>query len=271
MDRSEYYKAIDEFCLMDDTFMSAVFDGDNKTVALLLNIILNRSDFEVIEVIAQRSYNNLLDRSIRLDIFAKDSSGKVYNIEVQRNYEGADIRRARYNSSMIDTRLLSRGQKFSELADSYVIFITESDVIGTGLPLYEIDRVVKQTGTYFGDGSHIIYVNGAYEDDSALGKLMHDFKCKNAEEMNYSQIADRVRYIKETEGGRENMCKIMEDLNNKAAKEAAEIAAKEADYNARKKSALAMIKNGKLSYEEIAICTDLTVSEVKTLAEGETA
>lgn len=259
MDKSEYYRAIEEFCLMDDTFMSAALDRDNKTVALILNIILNRSDLEVIEVIAQRSYNNLLDRSIRLDIFAKDSSGKAYNIEVQRNYEGANIRRARYNSSMMDTRLLNKGQKFSELADSYVIFITESDILGAGLPLYEIDRIVKQTGTYFGDGSHIIYVNGAYEDDSALGKLMHDFKCKNAEEMNYSQIADRVRYIKETEGGRENMCKIMEDLNQKAA------------MDERRKNALALIKIGKLSYEEIALCVDLTVDEVKTLAEGEPA
>lgn len=263
MDKSEYYRAIEEFCLMDDTFMSAALDRDNKTVALILNIILNRSDLEVIEVIAQRSYNNLLDRSIRLDIFAKDSSGKAYNIEVQRNYEGANIRRARYNSSMMDTRLLSKGQKFSELADSYVIFITESDILGAGLPLYEIDRIVKQTGTYFGDGSHIIYVNGAYEDDSALGKLMHDFKCKNAEEMNYSQIADRVRYIKETEGGRENMCKIMEDLNRKAAKEAAN--------EKQKKIAISMIEKGKLSYEEISEYTGLTVDEVKTLAEGEPA
>lgn len=267
MDRSEYYRAIDEFCLMDDTFMSAVFDGDKESVSLMLHIILNREDLEVIEVIAQRSYNNLLDRSIRLDIFAQDSSGKAYNIEVQRNYEGADFRRARYNSSMIDTRLLSRGQKFSELADGYVIFITESDVIGAGKPLYEIERMIKQTGTYFGDGSHIIYVNGAYEDNSPLGKLMHDFKCKKAEEMNYTQIADRVRYIKETEGGRENMCKIMEDLSMKLAKEEAE----KARANERKNTALAMIKKGKLSYEEISEYTGLTVKEIKALADGKTA
>ena len=67
------------------------------------------------------------------------------------------------------------------------------------------------------------------------------------------------------------MCKIMEDLNNKAAKEAAAIAAKEADHNARKLNALTMIKIGKLSFEEIALYSGLTVDEVKTLAEGETA
>ncbi len=59
------------------------------------------------------------------------------------------------------------------------------------------------------------------------------------------------------------MCKIMEDLNKKAAKEA--------DHNARKSNALALIRIGKLSFEEIAACIGLTVEEVKTLAEGETA
>lgn len=104
--RSKLYKANDEFSLMDNTFMSAVFDDDKKTVALLLNIILNRSDMEVI---AQRIYNNLLDRSIRIDMFSNDRSDKVYDIEVRRSSEGNDCRRVRYNSSMIDTRLLSRG------------------------------------------------------------------------------------------------------------------------------------------------------------------
>ena len=63
------------------------------------------------------------------------------------------------------------------------------------------------------------------------------------------------------------MCKIMEDLNNKAAKEAA----KEARKDERRKNALTMIKIGRLSFEEIALYSGLTVDEVKTLAEGETA
>ncbi|SDA29079.1 conserved hypothetical protein (putative transposase or invertase) [Ruminococcus sp. YE71] len=121
----EYYEAIKQFRLMDDTFMSAVFDGDKPSVALLLNIILNRSDMEIIDVKSQVTYCNLLDRSIRIDIEAKDSSGKMYNIEVQNRSDEANVRRARYHSSKIDTKLLRRGQKFSALVDSYVIFITE--------------------------------------------------------------------------------------------------------------------------------------------------
>ena len=256
----EYYEAIKQFRLMDDTFMSAVFDGDKPSVALLLNIILNRSDMEIIEVKSQVTYNNLLDRSIRIDVEAKDSSGKMYNIEVQNRSDEANVRRARYHSSMIDTKLLKRGQKFSSLVDSYVIFITEQDIIGENLPIYHIDRIVRETTADFGDGSHIIYVNASIDDkDTPLSKLMHDFKCKNADDMYYPQLASRVNTIKNTEGGRETMCKIMENLNNKAARD------KQIEI------AKAMIETGKLSYEEIAQCSGLTLEEVKVLAEGKPA
>ena len=260
----EYYDAIAEFRLMDDTFMSAVFDRDTLSLNLLLNIILNRSDMETIDVKTQVSYSNLIDRSIRLDVEAKDSSGKLYNIEVQNRSDEANVRRARYHSSMIDTKLIKRGEDFSALVDSYVIFITEQDVLGRNLPLYEIDRVVKQTGAAFGDGSHIIYVNASIDsEDTPLSKLMHDFKCKDPSEMYYSQLASRVETIKNTEGGRETMCEIMNKLSEKAAREA--------DRNRQIEVALTMIKKGKLGFEEIAEYSGLTVEEVKALAEGKPA
>ena len=256
----EYYEAIAEFRLMDDTFMSAVFDKDTDSLNLLLNIILNRSDMETIDVKTQVSYSNLLDRSIRIDVEARDSSGKLYNIEVQNRSDEANVRRARYHSSMIDSRLLKRGQEFSALVDSYVIFITEQDIIGANLPIYEIDRIVKQTGAAFGDGSHIIYVNGSIDsEDTPLSHLMHDFKCKKAEEMYYPQLANRVGMIKNTEGGQETMCEIMDNLYKKKAKED------------RKQMVVEMLKDGKLSYEDIAKYSGLTLEEVKALAEGQPA
>ncbi len=59
---------------------------------------------------------------------------KIYDIEVQRSTAGADVHRARFNSSMLDMRMLKEKQKFKELHESYVIFITENDVMGDCLP-----------------------------------------------------------------------------------------------------------------------------------------
>ncbi|MCI8714149.1 MAG: hypothetical protein HFH23_18365 [Ruminococcus sp.] len=39
---------------------------------------------------------------------------------------------------------------------------------------------------------NILYVNGEYRGDSALGKLMHDFKCINADDMNFELMANRT-------------------------------------------------------------------------------
>ena len=151
---------------------------------------------KVIEVVAQREYKNPVTggRSIKLDIYARDSDGKVYDIEVQNDDAGADIHRARFHSSMLDTKMLKEKQKFKEIHDSYVIFITARDVMRAGLPLYHVNRTVEETGTYFGDGSHIIYVNGSYkDDDDPVGRLMHDFRCLSPVDMFYPILAKQVK------------------------------------------------------------------------------
>jgi hypothetical protein len=81
--------------------------------------------------------------------------------------------------------------------------------------------LVCETGKKFKDGSHIIYVNGSYKGDDAIGKLVHDFRCSNADDMYYSQFADGVRYYKESEGGKEKMCEKVERYAEKKAAERA--------------------------------------------------
>ena len=133
---------------------------------------------------------NLVNCSVRLDILATDSVGTKYNIEIQRSDKGAGRKRARYNSSMLDANLLQKGEDFSELPETYVIFITENDVMGKGLPLYPVERYISVTGERFEDGAHILYVNGAYRGDSPIGRLMHDFGCVDPSDMYYDVLAD---------------------------------------------------------------------------------
>ena len=160
---------------------------------------MNRKDLRVESIQVQYDIKNLQGRSIRLDILAIDIQGRVYNIEIQRNDTGAGVKRARYNSSLIDANITEPGDKYQNLNESYVIFITENDIMKKGLPIYHVDRIVRETGEMFGDESHIIYVNSQVKDQTALGKLMHDFSCINAKDMHYKILADRVRYFKEDE------------------------------------------------------------------------
>ncbi len=161
-----------------------------------------------------------------------------------------------YISSVLDTRLLKTGQDVDELADAYVIFITESGVRGKGRPIYRFRRMDEETHEWFEDGSHILYVNGAYQnEESRIGRLMHDFRCTSAAEMHHPVLAEKVRYFKETEGGYHTMCKIMEEARN------------EAIHEDRVRIAITMLKDGKLTLDLIAMYTKLSLEEVEKLAE----
>lgn len=158
----EDLQRIKNFRLMDDDFMTKCFENEIACAELLLNIILNKPDLKVQEVRTQYTIKNLQGRSVRLDILATDILKKKYNCEIQGADKGAGAHRARFNSSVIDANAISAGQSTEELPETYVIFITESDVTGANQSIYHIDRCIEETGEKFGDGSHIIYVNAAY-------------------------------------------------------------------------------------------------------------
>lgn len=249
----EDLKRLQNFRLLDDDFMTKVFE-DEKCAEFLLQIILERDDLIVVRSTSQYSIKNLQGRSVRLDILAVDREKHVYNIEVQRSDKGAGVKRARYNSSILDANLTQPGDQYENLNETYVIFITENDALKRKLPIYHIDRVIRETGEVFEDESHIIYVNSKIQDDTALGKLMHDFSCKKAENMYYKVLADRVHYFKEDEEGVAIMCRAMEEMRNEAVrKRNIEIAM---DMLEIRKS------NEQLTYADIAKTSRLTVDEV---------
>lgn len=209
------------FRLLDDDFMTKVFE-DISCAELLLRIILNDEGIRVLEAHSQRGIKNLQGRSVKLDILAVDSHNRVFNVEVQRSDRGAGAKRARYNSALIDSNVTEPGDQYEDLNETFVIFITENDVMKAGLPIYHIDRVVRETGKLFEDEEHIIYVNSQIKDETKLGRLMHDFSCTDAKDMYNKVLADRVRYFKEDERGVEIMCREMEIMRNQAHEEGIE-------------------------------------------------
>ena len=209
------------FRLLDDDFMTKVFE-DISCAELLLRIILNDEGIRVPEAHSQRGVKNWQGRSVKLYILAVDSHNRVFNVEVQRSDRGAGAKRARYNSALIDANVTEPGDQYEDLNETFVIFITENDVMKAGLPIYHIDRVVRETGKLFEDEEHIIYVNSQIKDETKLGRLMHDFSCTDAKDMYNKVLADRVRYFKEDERGVEIMCREMEIMRNQAHEEGIE-------------------------------------------------
>ena len=256
--RYEKYKGIiKNFTLMSDIFMRNVFKK-RECLEYVLQVIMEKQDLHVIDQIIQKDYKNLQGRSAVMDCVARDSTGKQFDVEIQQDNEGASPKRARYHNGLMDMNTLNPGQDFEELPESYVIFITRDDILGYGLPIYHIDRQIKELNEAFQDEAHIIYVNSRKQDDTELGRLMHNLHCKKADEMHSPILAKRVYELKETQKGVELMCHEMEKIYS----EGMESGEKRGKLKAKKETALSMAEEG-MNIQKIARLVKVSEKDVQ--------
>ena len=239
---------------------------DNKEAAqVFLRIILGDDKIKVKNVRIQSFIQNIYGHSSQLDILAQDSKGRYFNVEVQRSDEGAPARRARFYSSILDTHFLQPGKLYEELPDTYVIFITENDVLHDNLALYNIRRRIDENAKCFEDGSHIIYVNSQRRDDTALGKLMQDLYCTEPKNLHYHEFAERMEFLKYSKEGEEKMTDVIEEYAAKKAEVVAKEAAKKTAQARNVELAKDLLSEGE-SIERTVRLSKLSEAEVRELA-----
>ena len=252
---------LENFRLMDDTFMSKCLENAPECIELMLRIIIGKKDLKVVKSQTEYPIKSLQGRGVRFDVFARDSKDREYNIEIQRADRGAEPRRARYNSALMDANALDSGEDFGKLRDTYVIFITETDVMKEGRELYSYQRRDVETGKALCDGTHIIYVNGATRSETEIGKLVHDLRCRDVAKMHFDVLKKRVSQFKNSEEGRRVMCKAVENLVKRGeARGKAEGKRKTMLATAKR-----MIKSGMLALKDIAKFSGLSLAQVKKL------
>ena len=251
--KPEYLAEIERMRLMDDDFMSKCLENAPECIELMLQIILGKKDLKVIKSQTEYPIKSLQGRGVRFDVFARDSKGREYDIEIQRANKGAEPKRARYNSALMDANALKSSDDFGKLRDTYVIFITENDVMKRGQDAYSYLRIEERNGDRLNDGTHIIYVNGATQSATEIGRLVHDLLCRDAAKMYFDVLKKRVGDFKQTEEGRRTMCKAMEKIKAEGKRETMIATAKR------------LLANGKLVLKEIAQCTGLSLAQVKKL------
>ncbi|MBQ5333582.1 MAG: Rpn family recombination-promoting nuclease/putative transposase [Oscillospiraceae bacterium] len=262
-----HLKRLEQYRPLDDDFMRELFRDNIPLSEMVLRIITGINDLKITSQETQFDMKRLLGtRSICLDVFATDSEGRLYNLEIQRSDKGAPAKRARYHSSAMDIEFLNSGDDFEKLPITYVIFITENDILGEDRAIYHFEMRDTETSRPLNDGTHIIYVNAAYnkeDDTSDIARLMHDFRCSKANEMNFSLMAERTKYFKETNEGVRFMCRINEEMCNEARMEGII----EGEKGKSIKIAKQLISMGMGTIEDIAKVTKLPIEEVQSLAD----
>ena len=131
--------------------------------------------------------DSYFSRGIRLDIYVRNSN-KVYNIEMQSEKEDALERRIRYYQSGIDREELRRGVPYSELPETFIIFVCDYDPFGEGSAIYEREMFWKYSRRPCNDGTHAILLNSYYKDRNVSPAILEflDYVRTNNDEVEYS-------------------------------------------------------------------------------------
>lgn len=215
----EFRKPLPEVTIMDNVFMQKFFEGRLDLVEQMLQIILKDDTLKVERFEREYIIASLQNKSVRIDICVIDDNSTRYALEIQNDSSDANPQRAIHILSVLVSNLLEKGGDPKNLPEVYVIFLTKGDPLRSGLQLNHFKFLSTITGDPLWDGVNIIYINTSIQDDTELGKLLHDLRTPDPDEMYLKSFAERARYFKENEKGVTEMCNAIQALCDKYATE----------------------------------------------------
>ena len=131
-----YFKKFEDLTFADHYIFEKVLhenqDICQELLERLLKIKIDHITYPEIEKTISPYYET---KGVRLDVYVKDSD-KIFDIELQNALDDNIPLRTRFYQSMLDCDNLLKGQDYSELPTSFVIFICKFDPFHLGLPIY---------------------------------------------------------------------------------------------------------------------------------------
>ena len=153
-------KKWEELEITDDFLFGKVMRNPEickRTVEAILDIQIDHIEYPEEQKVIDISVDA---KSVRLDVYVKDSKDTIYNIEMQPTNRGILPKRSRYYQSMIDLNLIEKGQAYKKLNPSYIIFICAFDLFGKNRCIYTFEnRCVQETDLPLGDETTKIFLN----------------------------------------------------------------------------------------------------------------
>lgn len=238
------------FNLLSDTFMSVAL-RDQAAAQEVIRIFTGIPDLKIVSLSTQVRLPRMVSHDAILDVVAEDSSGKIYNIEVQRADNLDHAKRVRYYGAMLDTACLEKGAGYEELPEVYVIYLSERDLWKAGKTVYTVEKKLSGTEIPYSDGMHIIFANAEANDGTEIARTMQYFKVSDPMDQSHGALSKRVHYLKCEEGGRQEMCEISEKIYNEGVAEGRIEGRNEGRLEAQKETAITLAERG-MSISEIA-------------------
>lgn len=190
------FKPIDQLVFSDDFMFGAVMrDADicKEVIERLLQIKIDHIAYPELQKSISPLYTQ---KGVRLDVYVAGSD-KVFDVECQ-SYKIENIgKRTRYYQSLLDIDSLFKGHDYSELKESYVIFICLDDPFDGNLPVYTFERKCKEKANIDLDDKthHIVFNASAYdkEDNPEIKDFLSFVRNNKADSDFTRRIADMVQ------------------------------------------------------------------------------
>ena len=228
------FKRWEDLTITDDfMFCKVMSDPDicKELLEILLHIKIERLEFQE----PQKSFKLTSEsRGIRLDVYVKDSN-RVFDIELQTTNERNLELRTRYYQGVMDISELEKGEFFSNMKESYIIFICMFDPFGADIPIYTVKQTFAENDKLiFNDKTHKIFYNvKAFEKiaNDVETKAFLEYLCKHQSTTKFTQSLETAVYRnKNNQNWRKDYMTLAYNLSlaaEKAAKKAAEKAREE--------------------------------------------
>lgn len=173
--REKAYNEYSRLTLANDFIFAKVMMNE-KLCKKLLEVILGIKIERIEYVETQKTIFHIIkSRSVRLDVYVKDSEKTVYNIEMQTTNTRNLPKRSRYYQGMIDLNLLKKGKDYKQLNKSYVIFICTFDVFNKGRHIYTFENYCEQDKELcLNDEATKIFLN-PYSDIEDIDEELNNF------------------------------------------------------------------------------------------------
>ena len=229
--------------IIDDTLFQKMAEDTGFCEELLTTVLQQKVIVE--KVIPQNSIKNLQGRSVVLDALCVLEDGKRCNVEVQKANDDNHEKRVRYNTSCITANITDPGTRFEMVPNVIGIFISKFDMFKKGKTIYHVDRTVRETGDVVDNGLQEIYVNTKIDDGSDLAELMKIYKERSVfDYQKFPKTSKRKGQFIRNEGGKREMCELVENYARQVAEEEAAKAAVEAARKAEEATAKSLFENG---------------------------
>ena len=184
-------------------------------------------------------------------------------MEVQRSDSDNHFKRVRYNAACITANVTDPGERFEQVKDLIVVYISEFDVFHGKATIYHTRMRVDETGVRVPDGYQAIYVNTKNNDGSRIAELMQCFLQTEIDNPNFPILAEELRAEKGNIEGDEAMCKIVEDYAEKRGREERA----EGKVQGMQDTLIALVKKNLLALTDAAKEANMSESEFMKLVQ----